>query len=187
MNYVHPLILGDGDVDWVKLIPFAVVGIIWILRLVASVSKQSTRNQRSTIAPPPPISAASMNLPPPVQPPRQLAAKAGKPQRAPTKPRSIANAASRQSDAIRQMLAGLPTAAAGRRREPALPKRSQPAAQAVAPGKEEVPRPSSAKAVCLVDGPSLARRMQPALLRYQFILTEVLRPPLALREDDELE
>jgi hypothetical protein len=179
-------ILADGDVDWAKLIPFAVIGVIWILRLVVSVSKQSNRSQRSTLAPPRPVSRGVLNLPPSVQPLRQPPSSRPSPApRAAGKPRVGVSAVSRQSNAIRQVLAGTPTGAAGRRREPTLPPRRQPAAQAIRKSTSEPSGISSTRSVPLIDGPSLTRRLRPALLRYQFILTEILRPPLALREDDD--
>jgi hypothetical protein len=35
-----------------------------------------------------------------------------------------------------------------------------------------------------VAGPAIARLLRPEVLRKQFILTEILRPPVALRDDD---
>ena len=69
-------------------------------------------------------------------------------------------------------------------REPPPLKRRQNAAEPAAPTQSDIAPTASIQPPNLVDGRALARRMQPALLRHQFILTEVLRPPLALREDD---
>jgi hypothetical protein len=52
---------------------------------------------------------------------------------------------------------------------------SAPAMAASAPAA----RPASPQ----VDAAALARWLQPATLRHQFMLTEVLQPPLALREE----
>jgi len=199
---LHSLIVADDSIDWVRLIPFVVIGGIWVLGALASMVKRASGGNRTTIVPPAPVRPPSIDAPPPIRPilPSNLrGAPPARPLRQPparvrgpiARPGSLAKSrtdavfASRQADAIRQMLAGAASPAAPRRREPPPPKRRQSVPEPVARAQSDAAPASTVQVASMVDGRSLARQMQPALLRYQFILTEVLRPPLALREDDE--
>jgi hypothetical protein len=200
---LHPSILADDNPDWIKLIPVIVVGGIWVLGILSSIAKKAGRGKATTrITPPAPIPPRRLEAPPPMrsiaprntmapppmrplrQPPPKSPARIARPG-ALAKSRTDAMFASRQADAIRQMLTGGRAPAPPQRREPVPPKRRQPASGRVAQPSSDIPLVSPTKAASLVDGRSLARRMQPGLLRYQFILTEVMRPPLALREEDD--
>jgi hypothetical protein len=198
------LILADDDsTGWVKAIPAIIIVSIWVLGILSSwVKRASTNNQRTTPPAPrpvPPQRSASVSTPVArgaIQP-RRLAAQASgknrpgpaKAARAVARPGTLAVArtkavfAQQQADLIRGMLAGS-AAPAKKRREPALPKRPTVLSEVTAAPKDPPPMPQTTEAP-RVDARALSKWMQPTLLRYQYILTEVLRPPVALRTEED--
>lgn len=188
--FLNSFILADDDTQWLKFLPAIVVVGVWLLGIGSAIFKRTTREQKTPIIPIAPFTgrsdAPSSPLPVTARPARPVVAKArpavGRPG-ALARMRTNAMFAARQAEAIRQLLAG-GRPLAPQRRETIAPKRRQAVAEPVPPPQPEfAPTAATRPTPSLVDGRALARRMQPALLRYQFILAEVLRPPLALRDE----
>jgi hypothetical protein len=197
-------ILADDDSNgWVKAIPAIIIVSVWVVGIVSSWVKKAGANAQGAAPPvpramPPQKSARASALvvrggirPRPLGAQaatqnRLAPAKAARPVARPgalSVARTKAMFAQQQADLIRGMLAGS-AAPAQKRREPALPKR-QTVLSEVAPAPKDPPPMPRATESPRVDARALSKRMQPALLRYQYILTEVLRPPVALRTEED--
>lgn len=188
--------------DWGGLIVVLIVVVFWVLSALSNFMKKlqeaeqrrrvrETINQANAISP----EAARKNLPrakPPWRPPPQVARKAPMPMKAPPgrmqqqqqrlqqpKPQrqqQVRRAAVRQPTVVARPAL---TAAAPASRPPPLPASKQDisATEIRSTGAAaSAARPLSATAS------TLNRWLRPATLRQQFMLTEVLQPPLALRD-----
>jgi hypothetical protein len=153
------ILADDQTMRWDKFFPIAIIVVIWIVGALMNQTKQIRRG--SAAAPPPP---------PPPSPQRQAP-------RPPSPPMPIAAA---QAAILAQMLSKpLAPPAPKSRRAPKRPIPPKPvaapapvvAAVMATPSPRIEPRPTSV-------------RLQPSALRTRFILTEILRPPLALRQPD---
>jgi hypothetical protein len=180
-DFLHTLADSDGDIG--KLVVGVIALIIWGVSALASSAKKRQEQQRrrqvferiarGSAAPPTrpvparpgmrpkPAAATTHSLPPQaarVMSPPPPGARRGKSKKQP-----------RQSP-----VQPLP---------PPLPEPAIVAAATIAPALS-LTRPAAAKAP-VVDARALSRWLTPATLRSQFMLTEVLQPPLALREPRE--
>lgn len=187
--HFHSFILADDDTAWLKFLPAVVVGAIWLLGIGSAIFKRASQGQKTPIVPIAPFTgrpdAPASSRPVAARPARPIIAKAPRPVGRPgalAKMRTDALFAARQAEAIRQLVAG-GKPPVPQRHKPTPPRRRPPAAEPVAPKRAEFVPTEAIHPPSLVEGRALSRRMQPALLRYQFILTEILRPPLALRDE----
>ncbi len=172
-----------ADTGWLRFIPMIVVGAIWLFGIGSAIFKRASTGPKTPVVP---IAPFSPKRPQPVPPPLPMTAKSLRPIPRPgalAKKRTDAVFAARQAEAIRQLVAGGRVPATPQRRHLA-PEASSPAVKLSAAARSEDSPTTTATAPALVDGRSLSRRMQPALLRQQFILTEILRPPVSLRDDE---
>jgi hypothetical protein len=172
-------ILADNDENFGKLILFAIIIVIWAVRAIANVAKSSGQKKPS----PPPMPAArsvAQPVPPPIQPrPRPpVAARA--------KPVVVAR------QAAKPIKAAVPPSG---RRLPPLPSLVRPPAPAQ-PGTQ-VARPAAVAAPARVPARQpvpaaapprvgIARWADRQTVRSQFVLSEALQPPLALRTRSHL-
>jgi hypothetical protein len=180
-------ILGAGDNDYGKIFAGIIFLIIWgISAVVSKVNKQQQEARRRlqeqnplpTYTPPPPprqrriAEGLAERFPEVMMPPmpqRPVPQRAAQPRVAPQRSLAKPKRSTRRQPAV-----------AARPTPPPLPQQvaAPPPAQVAPPVRR--PAPASASA------PTIARWLRPQTLRSQFILTEVLRPPLALRADESL-
>lgn len=176
LGFSHILAQKSGADDWIRYLFFAIIAVIWLFSAIASaVSKKQEQERRKKVreqiehapesaspaAAQRPVKRAaeiSMRLPPPLQPrpparPIQRAAQP-KQRRAAAKPSPLPASVSATAESFAP-------------RQPIASKSISPTVG---------PQPHIATAA------SIARWLSPATLHQQFILTEVLQPPLALRE-----
>jgi hypothetical protein len=151
-------ILADGEVHWEKLLPFLVFFVLWALGQLSSAGKK--KSPQAPTAPRPPQ---------PVAPPPPLIPRAATPRAIP--PRVLSLPARGQAQKRRAV-----------RRSPPLPPK--PLAPAAPPPVVEIVEPAPTTSAAVAQRPRPILRLRPNDLRSQFILTEILKPPLALRPRD---
>jgi hypothetical protein len=188
-------ILAEDDTSgFVKVLPVVILFSLWGLGALSKLAKRKTQNTQRPIPPAPAGNAVpqpavvrlpfgrvvgaaprKLALPPRPSPPGSvaIARPAARPGTVSAK-RARAAVTQQQADLLRRMPAG--------RREPAL-SQPQPVLTEVTPAPKDPPVPG--RNLPMVDVRALTKRMQPVLLRYQYILTEVLRPPVALRGEED--
>lgn len=156
-----PSILASDDYDgMIKLIGGVIVLIIWGVGAMASTIKKAQAQARQKQARAP--------FAPPLPAQRPIAA----PARPPAIPPRIPMALPPLSTLVR---AQPPARAAAR------PKAAAPVQITSAPARVAVPKPKAAPVSPAVASSSIAGLLRPTTVRAQFILAEVLQPPLALR------
>jgi len=172
-------ILADNDENFGKLILFAIILVIWAIRAIANVAKSSGQKKPS----PPPMPAArpvAPRVPSPIQPrPKPLVAARAKPvlaARQAAKPiKAVVPAAGRRLPPLPSLVR--PTAPA----PPGAPVARPAAVAAPAPAPIRQPIPATAPPRV-----GIVRWADRQTVRSQFILSEALQPPLALRTRSHL-
>jgi hypothetical protein len=195
MTAMQYMLADDDSSGWLKAVPALIIVAIWILGMVSAIIKRSVKSSAAFRAPTARPAAHTKPIAPkafvtsasPTN--RPAIAKVSRPIARPgalNVARTNAVIAQQQANAIKAMLAN-PAIPGKKRREPALPKRqpAQSVLSEVRPAPRDPPPVPQAKELPRVDSRGLAKRMQPNLLRYQYILTEVLRPPVALRGEED--
>ena len=192
-------ILGRGEEDEaVKIVIFVIAGIIWVVSAIISAAKKQKKKQQEEAwrrkieemnqqppgegahppqpppHPPTPPPAVRRSLPPkPVRMQKVQRRFAPKPAMG-AKPRPVVRAVpgppSEPEEAVHSHVAG----------DAAFDFKSS---QSVAARTEIGSRPPAPPKPAIATAPSVAAWLQPATLRKQYILTEILQPPMALREN----
>ena len=198
-----PHILADHDDAIAKLIIFAVIAVIWAIKSILDVARNAKRKQQQQQLRPPTQSPAlqARQVPPSV---RRPGGPTGGPQRRPAAPVRPAVAArpkplvaprptAVKSTAAQRLppLSALTAKAAPRRAvPPPLPGQAAPSRPAAAPARAAVaaavrqkqsPAPMAASSQFGVAG-----WVNCQTVRSQFLLSEALQPPLALRTRSHL-
>jgi hypothetical protein len=203
MLYASYILATDDNGAIIKLLIFGAIGVFWVLRQViaATSSTKKTANRPRPLAPPPmPRPAAPLQPPPPPLSPRTRMAqlqssvftgRLGGPATSLQDARRLAQARVAQARAAQARAAQL---AAVNPPPPPAPPRPAPPPQArvAAPAPPVAPAPASRRAPRAVPVAVPAKgkpssRFLPVInaqsLRSQYILTEILAPPVSLRED----
>jgi hypothetical protein len=180
---VLPTLLAESDeFGWVKLLPFAIGLVIWIVGAIASKSQKEERQRRqralSESWQPPP------DLPPQPAPPPVYVAP-------PTAPFPSASPGAPYPQPPPRRQVPPPPVPRSKRRKPSPPPlqaaQAPPAIAMVA--QEQTPRvvrsTARGSAPPALDARTLARWLRPEVMRRQFILTEVFDPPPGLRHDEQ--
>jgi hypothetical protein len=178
--------------DMSKFFAIAVIAIIWGIGAIMSAVKKANeeaarRRARMPIAPrPPAIPPARFGLHQPAGGRGQTAASIALAQQA----RALAQMTSRPTPpAFPQRRRVIPAPPPLRQpappplRAPAAPPTARPAARPAA-AVEQTPQ-AHRTAPIAVGAQSIRRWLRPGVLRRQFILTELLQPPIALRENGD--
>jgi hypothetical protein len=159
----RPFILASDDYDsMIKLIGGVIVLIIWGIGAMASTIKkaQAKSRQKQVRAP----------FAPPLPAQRPIAGPARPPAIPPRIPMAL--------PPLPTLARAQPPARAAARPKAAIPV---PRSSAPAPPPVAVPRPKAVPVSPAVASSSIAGLLRPTTVRAQFILAEVLQPPLALR------
>ena len=168
----------DGDGGWIKLLFGALVVIFWLISAVATwlnkkheeARRQRLRDQLNQGAPEPGVRVQTSRerlparVPPPPPMPRRF------PQRAPKPPR--------QPDKRSRAVSAPPPV-------PVLEEVTEATTLPVTASEIAASSARSSTRPRAVSAESIAHWLRPATLRQQFILTEILQPPLALRPPRE--
>ena len=165
------LILADSV--GLKLIPFVIFLIIWGLGSLASVVNKAKEEAKRREA----MSRMARGQMPP-SPQRPIAAAA---------PRRVASMAPLPPLSHIARPAAAPARRAAQVRPAPQPQPMAPAVHKPAPAARPEPPPARppATASTRATAPAIRRWLNPATLRSQYILTEVLQPPLGLRPPQE--
>jgi hypothetical protein len=177
-------ILADKDDSGTKLIFFLIVAAIWLISAAAGAIKkkqeelrrEQLRSQLETSLP---------RLPPPVPTPPLASSRVSQPTAVQQRRNALRQRTTQAKPQARRAAREVPKAtfssaemskSQGTQLEtaPALPQSRDLSATEIG-SREAVSRPSMSRA--------LHDLLRPPTLRKQFILTEILQPPLALRED----
>jgi hypothetical protein len=168
-------ILGaSDDSELTKVIIGAVFFLFWVLSSIASaISKKNEEAKRKRARD---AIAAGTSLPPPLPGARQQAVRRKVQQRVPAVRQPPP---AQRSPQQRRIVAKSPRPAPQPVAAPVVPVPPVKPAEPIPPltVARKIVRPTTATA--------LRNWLQPATLRHQFILTEILQPPLALREPNE--
>ena len=160
-----------------RLIFFAFIAIIWVIGWIASVMKKVQQEAKRRQM------RAQLSAPPQAIPARPVQLAPGIAMRVPL----AALAPARGKLAIRRVPPAVKTTKRGAEKKPAAPAPPTRQASAIVnPIRQAAPVPAAPspqrKPIVPVTAANLSRWLRPDTLRQQFILTEILQPPLALRE-----
>jgi hypothetical protein len=162
MSSLPPILASDDYEGMIKLIGFVIVLIIWAVgAMVSTIRKaQAKARQKQARAP----------VAPPLPAQRPIAGPARPPAIPPRIPMAL--------PPLPTLARAQPPARAAARPKPAVPVQRT---SAPAPPPVALPRPKAAPVSPAVASSSIAGLFGPTTVRAQFILAEVLQPPLALR------
>lgn len=162
-------ILAKGDDDWSKIIIGAIAVAIWVLHSLAQVFNKKKESERNSSPPP------DYRSPEEIQRQQQEIA------------RRLEEMARKPSPTQARPVPGQPRPA--QRKSQKLPKPPvkifMPAPQSVAPPQVIAPAAPQPQRPTVVGASAvtLSRFLRPGTLRHQFILTEILQKPVALRPE----
>jgi hypothetical protein len=183
----HPLHILASDNGTEKAIGYAVVLGFWLLWSLASWLKKVTSGSTSRPVPRPPSLPSDARRPiPALKQALQSRPPQGRPFGQKTAPPRL-KPQQRPAFSARPVPPPLPTARLAqqpRGPQPPAPRGPQPPPPPRAPAS--IAPPVSAQPTRQSFAASLNRWLQPSTLRTQFILTEILQPPLGLRETENL-
>ena len=172
-----PLASSSSDHLIARLIFFAFIAIIWVIGWIGSVMKKVQQEAKRRQM------RAQLSAPPQAPPARPVQLAPGIAMRVPLA--ALAPARSKPAKRPVPPAAKAPKRAAARKPVPPAPPARQ-AAAIVNPIRQAANEPAAPspqrKPIVPVTAANLSRWLRPDTLRQQFILTEILQPPLALRD-----
>lgn len=179
-NLAVPLLLAEGDADSVKTV---IIIVVVVISLIVQAVKKVTKQRQGQNVPPPATTPEPtvMSQTTPMTPRVAQRAAAARPR--PVRRLTPAQIRQQQYVANLNRVAGVP-------RRPQAPadeivELTEAAPEALSRPLREASAATAGHSDASASAQALGKWMSPKTLRKQFILTEILRPPIALRDDGD--